>query len=305
MERILVTGGLGYIGYDVIKNIALCNEDFEIIIYDNLSRRNLGVFFQKEFFSNHIKFIQGDILDDRSLELACKDVDTIIHLAGKVGNPYNDNDLAMFDYVNNWGTANVVNAANECGVSKFIYLSSLSVYGFRNEKAIDPHAPSPSTEYGMSKYNGEKQLINLSDKCKVIVLRSGNVFGFNPSLRLDTVINSFVFKSRFGDKLIINGNGKQHRSFIHVERLARQILFSILSPTIESGTYNISDFNLDIISLVKIIKEINPSTEYTHVSSGFDIKNQLIETSSMGNIKTLNRENFEKEILDFYNSFSI
>ena len=128
--KILITGGAGYIGYSVVKQLL---EDIDnvhsIAIYDNLSRRNFSFFTEAKFDHKPVKLIQGDILDGRSLQKALEGIDCVVHLAARVTTPFADADAHSFDQVNHWGTAQLAYAIEKSSVSKVIYMSSISIYG--------------------------------------------------------------------------------------------------------------------------------------------------------------------------------
>ena len=135
--KVLITGGAGYIGSEVVK--LLCSQVGieEVIIYDNLSRNNYNLFIKEQIPNAKVKFIRGDILDSRSLEEVMKDgVDVVCHLVARVTTPFASLDPHLFEQVNNWGTADVVYSAENSGVSKFIYLSNnLSFGNFKQGKS--------------------------------------------------------------------------------------------------------------------------------------------------------------------------
>ena len=119
--RILITGGAGYIGYSLVKQLL---EDVDqlhsIVIYDNLSRRNYSFFTEAKFDHKPVKLIQGDILDGRMLEQALEGIDCVVHLAAKVTTPFADSDAHTFDQVNHWGSAQLAFAVEKSNVSKII-----------------------------------------------------------------------------------------------------------------------------------------------------------------------------------------
>lgn len=304
MSKILITGGLGYIGYELVS-VLLEKEDHEIIIYDNLYRNNLGLLFTSLAKNKKITFVEGDILDNRTLGKAAQNVDSIVHLAAKVSTPFAQGDFFMFDYVNNWGTANVVNAAMSNEVKEFIYLSTLSIYG-HSENVMNEASPIiPITDYAKSKYEGEKHVHTLPDSCKKIIARSGNAFGYNPSLRLDAVLNNFVYKAKFGQKLIVNGNGEQNRAFIHVSRLANQIHQLILNDSVTELSPLLCDISVSVNELIEIIKSINPKVEYNYVNPERGMNNQKFHGSSLDGFNPLAIDQFKKQIIDFYSTFQI
>lgn len=296
--RILITGGAGYIGYSLVSELIKSSEIEEIIIYDNLLRQNLNIFFDTAFSSSRISFIEGDILDNRKLSKACKNIDTIVHLAAKVTAPNATDEFHMFDYVNNWGTSNVVEQANVNNVSRFIYLSSLSVYG--NQISVDKQ-PTPTSDYARSKYNGERHLTVLDSDCKTYIVRSGNTFGFNPCIRLDTVINKFAFRAKYNQKLLINGNGDQTRSFISITRLSKQLKF-LVHNEYDNTTVNLADYTVSVNQIVSQLKSINQDVEFAYI----DVEHISPSMSITDTIIPLGQDvNFKSELVNFYSKFCI
>ena len=80
--------------------------------------------------------------------------------------------------------------------------------------------PSPESFYGISKFHGEEHIARLDGQKKVHIIRAGNVYGYNPVMRIDAVFNRFMFEANFNGRININGDGSQVRAFIHVEKLA-------------------------------------------------------------------------------------
>jgi UDP-glucose 4-epimerase len=303
VAKILVTGGLGYIGYDLVKNL-LKNSDNEVLIYDNMYRKNLGILFHKRLKGKKVKFIEGDILNERKLIEVAQGVDTIYHLAAKANSPYGLDDFHMYDYVNNWGTANVVKAALKCKVSQFFYMSSLSIYGHSSEILSSSSSPNPRSDYAISKLNGERQLKILDGKIDYSIVRSSNTYGFNPSIRLDTVVNNFVYRSIFGQTLIIHGDGQESRGFISVDRLTNQ-LAQINNEENNNKFYHLCDHCISIMELVEIIKDINPKTEYRHVNPQRKMVDQRFAPMSLPGVKRLSKQVLRENIEYFFNRFNV
>ena len=109
--KVLITGGAGYVGYALVRQLMFAPEISEIIIYDNLSRRNYAFFDHQKFSEKPLRFVHGDILDGRKLNQTLKGVSVVYHLAAKVTTPFADMDAHSFDQINHWGTAQVAYAA--------------------------------------------------------------------------------------------------------------------------------------------------------------------------------------------------
>lgn len=202
--KILITGGCGYVGYSLLQQLLPITSIEKIILYDNLYRSNPNFFLGKRMINaDKIILINGDILDNFTLEKSIEGVDIVIHLAAKASTPFADSNSHGFDQVNNWGTSNVAMAVEKSKkVKKLIYLSSISVYGNTEGKIVDENSvTAPKSFYGVSKLKGERHIKRLSTKLETFIFRSGNIFGFNPSIRVDAVINKLMFDAQYKKKI--------------------------------------------------------------------------------------------------------
>lgn len=270
--KILITGGAGYVGYSVVRKLL---DDLDrvhsITIYDNLSRKNYSFFTEAKFDHKPVKLIQGDILDGRSLQKALEGIDCVIHLAAKVTTPFADADAHSFDQVNHWGTAQLAYAIEKSSVSRVIYMSSISIYGDHPEPVNEETMPSPHSFYGRSKWEGENQLQVLQRDRDVIILRSGNVYGYNPAYRIDAVVNRFLFQANFTGRITINGSGDQHRSFVHVDKLATATNAAV-DGKVSPGIYNVVEHNLTINDIASSVKELYPGLDIIHANYNIRMK---------------------------------
>ena len=139
--------------------------------------------------------------------------------------------------------------------------------------------PNPKTYYGISKLNGEKMIGRLGSQMKTYILRCGNVYGYSKSMRFDAVINKFMFEAHFNNKISIQGNGKQQRAFIHINKVITT-LSALLEMDIDSGTYNLVDKNLPVLELALIIKEIYPGLDMIFIQQDLNLKNMKVDTNT-------------------------
>lgn len=278
--KVLITGGTGYVGTKLVKHLVKQPQIEKITVYDNLSKGHHN-FFLGDTFENKekIQSVRGDILDTRQLKRLMKDADVVVHLAAIVTTPFANTDPHYYEQVNHWGTAEVVYCAEESDISKFIYLSSTSVYGASENVADERTTPSPSTFYGISKLRGEEHVNRLAEKKTAINIRGGNVYGYSKSMRFDAVINRFMFDANFTNRLQINGNGKQSRAFIHVDYLC-DALAQAITKDVESGTYNLVDKNLQILDIVDVLKEMYPTLEFLFTNQHMNLRELKISPES-------------------------
>jgi UDP-glucose 4-epimerase len=240
------------------------------------------------FRRGKISFIQGDILDQRSLLKALQGIDLVYHLAAKVTTPYFDRDLHHYEQVNHWGTTELVSCIlkhnkkeEEKGgntVQKLIYLSSAAVYGFSDEPCHEGSPLHPVSHYGITKLRAEKELDLLRDTCEVHVVRSANIFGYSRSMRFDSVINKFMFHSHFKKAIQLFGDGRQQRSFVSIQYLVQ--LLSLGAIQIDfPALINAYQFNYSINEVAfEFIKKLIPELDILYVNNGFSTKGITLES---------------------------
>lgn len=264
--NVLVTGGAGYIGTELINLLTSNSAVDKVIVYDNLSRQNYNLFLGlKLHYHRKIQFIKGELLDSRSLRKVLKGVDVVYHLAARVTTPFDSSDAHGYEQVNHWGTAELVYAIEESNVRRFIYTSSSGVYGSSEEEVDEGTPPNPQTFYAISKLRGEEHVRRITDKIDTYILRCGNVYGYSKSMRFDSVINKFVFEANFNKMVTVQGNGKQSRTFIHVDQLSRA-LNKLLTSSIAGGTYNLVDKTIRIFDIVDELKQLIPPLEFIFIN---------------------------------------
>jgi UDP-glucose 4-epimerase len=266
--RVLVTGGAGYVGTELVAALARRSDVAEIVIYDNLSLGNRNFFLfaplDRSDGSPKIRFVRGELLDSRSLGAALEGVDVVYHLAAKVTTPFANEEFHGFDQVNHWGTAELSYIVEERSIERVIYLSSTAVYGATREEAAPHTIPTPRTTYGLSKFQGERMLERLGGRVALYVLRCGNVYGYSPAMRFDAVINRHVFEAHFGGRITIHGSGQQHRPFVHVDNVAH-VLQACLDA-LAVGTYDLVERNLSILEVSHHLRRLYPDLEMLFVN---------------------------------------
>lgn len=302
--KVLITGGAGYIGTELVRQLAYDDAVEEVVIYDNLSRKNFNLFLFSRLPGNKVTFEEGELLDSRRLNKALKGVDVVIHLAARVTTPFASQDPHYFEQVNHWGTAELVYAVEENPVQHFIYASSSSVYGFAENPQDEASSPDPQTYYGFSKKRGEEHVERLKDKINTQIIRLGNVYGFSPSMRFDAVINRFMLEANFNNRISVNGNGEQHRSFIHVDKVV-QGFQEILQNKISSGTYNMVDRNLTINEIAEAVQTLYPGMEVMYINQHLDLKElQVSPESALHQYISLPSTAFKEELKAFKQHFA-
>lgn len=304
--KVLITGGAGYIGTELSFLLASKDEVEEVIIYDNLSRQNYNAFIGlTKYPAGKVRFVEGDILDTRKLRKELKQCDAVIHMAAKVSTPFSDQNPHLFEQINHWGTAELTYAIEELSnIKKFIYLSSVSVYGSgANEFSISTDI-NPRTFYGISKMRGEEHVARIKDKVPTYILRLGNVYGYSKSMRFDAVINKFMFEANFKRKITINGDGNQVRSFTHIVHTSRTLSAILLRNDLSPDLYNLTEFNLSVNDVVDQIKHLYPDLEMIFVSQHMKLRGLKVAKDERLNVLNIGATDFNESLATFKKEFT-
>ena len=271
----LITGGCGFIGTSLIKNL-VAEGGHLIRVIDNLSvgtKANLAAvcdYTESESAKDeHLLFI-GDIRDKEMCRSAAKGVDVIVHLAGNTGvgpsviDPESDMESNVI------GTFNMLEAARHNGVKRFIFASSGAPAGECEPPIHEELAPHPVSPYGASKLAGEGYCSAYfkSFGVETISLRFGNVYGPGSGHK-NSVVAKFIKQAMTGKTLEIYGDGTQTRDFIFIADLVHAIRQAQFVSGIGGETFQIAtNKETTVLEMVNILVPILES---------FGIKNIKIE----------------------------
>lgn len=284
---ILITGGAGYIGRALVRNLASLPDVDRIIIYDNFSSAGKSFFFGN-FPENIIEVIDGDILDTIKLESAISQAEIVYHLAAYTSFPFRSIDNIQYDQVNRWGTLNLMRCLNNNStVKKLVFLSSTAVYPMETD--LDAKSrPKPSSAYGRSKWEAEKYVDTLASHVTKVIFRCANVFGYNEAVRLDGVMNNFLMDTVLRKHIKIHGDGEQKRCFIEVGNLVRRLANERGADEFKPlDTVLLLDFNCSMNELRDALLSLEPLLEYTYVSRDIQFPTQSFKSTPMNDEERL------------------
>ena len=271
--RVLITGGAGYIGTELCIKLNQNPDVKEIIVLDNLHQANFNLFLHSQIKPGKLTFVRGELLDSRTLDKIIKDVDVVYHLAAE--NSDNDKLHHLHEQVNNWGTAELVYAIEESNVKQLVYISSTAVYGYSDNEFDIYSIPEPTTSLGSSTLRGEQHVERIMSKINTQIIRLGNVFGYGVSMNMKGILNSLLFDSHFVGRISIHGSGNQKRPFISLEKTS-SILANLLGGKLDSGVYNLVEYNKSIMDIVEVIQAQNPDMEMIFTNQHLELPQQLV-----------------------------
>tara|TARA_R100000152_G_C6782287_1_gene219577 strand:+ start:15329 stop:16282 length:954 start_codon:yes stop_codon:yes gene_type:complete len=248
MNKILITGGAGYIGTELTN--LLLESGYSVTIFDRLMYDGAVLI---PFFSDpNFEFVKGDILDENALTEVMKGKDVVIHLAAVVGYFACDRNKQLSTDINVKGTQNVLNAIS--GDQLLLFGSTGSNYGVVDGICVETTPLNPSTLYGRTKTEAEDLVMNQHKNS--IAYRFATAFGVSPRLRMDLLINDLAYKAVTEGALVIYQSGAM-RTFIHVRDMAMSFLFAIVNHDKMSGqVYNCGSNKLnyskrDVCDMIK------------------------------------------------------
>ena len=278
-ERILVTGGAGFIGSHLVDKFM--EEGAHVRVFDDMSdgsESNLQHWMENPKFT----FVKGDVRNQSSVEDALKDINIVFHQAAKVSIPLSVEHPHLVLSVNTMGTSIVLEACRKLDVKKVVVASSSSVYG---ESAVLPKVETMPTEpispYAVSKLGAEHMAIAYYHTfgLDTTALRYFNVYG--PRQRGGAyagVISIFIKNAQVGKALIIEGDGLQTRDFTYVKDVAECNKLAALCKDAKGNVYNVGSGVQTTIEEIatQILAATGSKSEKTYVPSRVgDVRHSL------------------------------
>ena len=259
MQNILVTGGAGYIGNVLIRN--LLKKDFKVTVFDNFYYNQFNSILDL-VSSKNLNIIENDVRNTKDLLNQVKLNDIVIPLAGIVGAPACSRNEKLATEVN---TVQIKEISKNLSKDQIVILPvTNSGYGIGKEGIYcDEKSPlNPISHYGKTKVEAEKYIV---DKNNFVSMRLATVFGVSGRMRTDLLVNDFVYKA-YNEKSLILFESHFKRNYIHIQDISDAII-KILSDfnNFKNEIYNvgINEANLSKKELAYKIKDHLPDLEIT------------------------------------------
>lgn len=255
-KNILITGGAGFIGSNLVDRLAPQNK---VIVLDNLFSglpSNLGK------SKAQITFVKGDILDKALLQDIVAEVEFIFHLAAHVGNIRSIKEPDVDMEVNIKGTLNLLEACRQANIQRFVYSSSGAIFGECQYLPIDEEHPlNPESPYGVSKLAAEKYCFAFHKVygLPTTALRYFNVYGpRQDSSQYANAVSIFLSRTQQGKPLTIFGDGEQTRDFIFIDDVINANILAAAQPAAVGQIFNIATGQATSINqITEIIQQVS------------------------------------------------
>jgi UDP-glucose 4-epimerase len=286
----LVTGGLGYLGSRLIRELpdhpSFSGE--EIRILDNFRQPRFHSLWDLPCYADY-DFVKGDIRDPEVRAKALDGVDTVFHLAAITNAPETFDIPDKTWEVNHRAAVDLYEDAREAGVSEFVNAVTCSVYGRTEEKITEEFDCNPESPYGEAKLAAEQEMFDLYDGTMGLTgLRLGTVYGWTTGMRFDTVVDKFALLATTGQPLTVyEGAENQKRPYLHVQDSVRSMLFAA-DELGDGEAYNVVGENGRLQDVVDAIERHFPQVEI-----GYTEAEQLNQLSYVVSDAKIRDEGFE------------
>jgi len=246
--KVLVTGACGYKGSVLVPKLLKAGHDvvaFDIMWFGNFltPAANLAV-------------VQGDVRNIADVPL--DGVDAIIHLSSVANDPCGDLDPKLTWEISRLATMKLADQAARRGIKRFIYASSGSVYGIKDELDVTEDLELfPITEYNKTKMCGERIVLSYSDQMVVQIVRPATVCGYSPRQRLDVSVNMLTLQALTKGRITVFG-GEQTRPNIHIDDITDLYLFLLDHPE-HDGVFNAGFENISILDIARMVTDHIPA----------------------------------------------
>ncbi len=276
---VLVFGGGGYVGAALTPK--LLSEGYKVRIYDTF-------WYGKEVFTPYLndpslELIVGDIRDQQKISKALNGSSDVIHLACISNDPSFNLDPNLGKSINLDSFAPLVRIAKRSGVQRFIYASSSSVYGVKNEDKVTENLTlEPLTDY--SKFKMLCEDIILNEHCNdfsCTILRPATICGFSPRQRFDLSVNILTNHAINLQKITVFG-GSQYRPNLHIQDMVRAYLHLLTQgKEIGGAIYNVGGENLSLTEIAeKVRNQIDPKLKIEY-SETDDLRSYRVDSSKI------------------------
>jgi nucleoside-diphosphate-sugar epimerase len=239
MAKVLVTGGAGFIGSNLVRGLLGRGDDVRVL--DNFSTGN-----RANLEGLDVEIVEGELRSYERVHNAVRGVDLVYHLGALGSVPRSVQDPLTSSAVNVEGTLNVLLAARDEGVRRVVFSSSSSIYGSATELPCSEAAlPDPISPYGVAKLAAERYCVSFSrvyEGLETVVLRYFNVFGprQSPLSQYAAVVPLFVTAIAAGQPVTVFGDGEQSRDFTYVENVVDATMRAAAAPGANGHIFNVA-----------------------------------------------------------------
>ena len=240
--KIFVTGACGYKGSVLVPKLLAAGHSVRA--------------FDIQWFGNELRphpdleVVRGDVRNPDEIDL--DGIDAIVHLSSVANDPCGDLDPKLTWEISCLATMQLADMAARRGIKRFIYASSGSVYGVKDEEQVtEDLLLVPISEYNKTKMCGERIVLSYEKEMVVQIVRPATVCGFSPRMRLDVSVNMLTMQALKNGKITVFG-GEQTRPNIHIDDITDLYIFLLEHPE-HTGIFNAGFENISIMDIARMV----------------------------------------------------
>lgn len=302
IKKVLVIGGGGYVGSQLVKRLILL--DFEVTVYDTFW---FGARHFEQFLSSRLSIVKGDIRDIASLKTCLTGQDAVIHLACISNDPSFDLNPDLGKSINLDSFRPFLKMAKKENLQKFIYASTSSVYGVKEEdKVTEVLSLEPLTDYSKYKAACESILLDeIDNEFTYVILRPATVCGYSLRQRFDLSVNILTAHAITNRKILVFG-GTQFRPNLHIEDMVDAYVMMLEAPNsiIHRNIFNVGGENLSMNQIADIVKEQMDFDVVIEKSETNDLRSYRIDSTKIKNVVGfVPKKGVKEAVLDIKNAF--
>jgi nucleoside-diphosphate-sugar epimerase len=257
---VLVTGGTGYLGSQLIRDLPKATgfKGATIRVLDNLLRERYVSLWDLPTGVRY-EFLEGDIRDDSALGQALQDVEVVFSLSDITNAPLSFERKELTWETNHKGVLNLFDRAVRAGARKFVYTSTCSVYGPTTSVVNEDADCAPASPYGESKLAAEREMHARAAQSGFdwTALRLGTVYGWSIGMRFDTIINRFTYLAAQGRPLTVYDTAwKERRPYVSVKDAMQAYRIAATEPKAKGQVFNVVHENANMETIIGAIRSV-------------------------------------------------
>lgn len=289
--KILVTGACGYKGTVLVPK--LLEKGYDVRALDT---QWFGNFLPKH---DRLEVVKGDVRDIDNIDLT--DIDKIIHLASVANDPCGDLNPKLTWEISGLATMQLADKARREGIQHFIYASSGSVYGVKDEDQVTEDLTlKPISEYNKTKMVSERVLLSYENDMLVQIVRPATVCGLSPRMRLDVSVNMLTMQALTNKKITVFG-GNQTRPNIHIDDITDVYIHMLEQGEKIQGVYNAGFENISILDIANLAAKYAPAEIV--VTESNDPRSYRVNSDRLSNTGFVPKKSVEIAIREIVEAF--